>query len=690
MIGRVTSHVDTFVLDRLPPPELCPEIDFSGLDGLEYPAHLNAATELLDRWIAGGRGDRVVLRTAVSEWTYAQLQDAANRIAHVLTSDCGLMPGNRVLLRAPNNPMLVACWFAVLKAGGIAVNTMPLLRERELRDVLDQTEVTVAITDARVAADLEAAMAGREGACVLRYGDDGAGREDSLNARMASKDAAFANVATAATDPAIIAFTSGTTGRAKGAVHTHRDLLVVADTYGTHVVEPSPDDIFIGTPPLAFTYALGGLVLFPMRAGASTALVEQMPPPVLLESIQRFRATIAFTSPTAYRAMVGLVDSVDLSSLVKCVSAGETLPAATYDAWLKATGIQLMDGIGSTEMLHCFIGCRPEDGRSGFTGRPVPGYRAKVVDEQGREVPRGEVGRLAVQGPTGCRYLANEENQRKYVQRGWNMTGDAYRQDEDGYFKYEARLDDLIISSGYNISGVEVENALLAHPAVAECAVVGVPDEARGQLVKAFIVSAKAAASEHLARELQDFVKKQIAPYKYPRAVEFVDALPRTLTGKLQRYRLREGDEGRRMPEPADDSGLLFHLPEGWPRPHGYSNAVSAEGRTVFVAGQIGWDPVTGKFPGGGFAAEVEQALRNVAAALASAGARPDQITRLTWFVTDREAYLRARKEIGASYRAVIGRHYPAMSVVVVSALVEQDARVEIEATACLKGDGAS
>ena len=692
MSARVTSHVDTFVLDRLPPPEQCPELDFTGLEGLDYPERLNAAGELLDHWVTAGKGDRPALHHPGGTWTYAELHGAANRIAHVLTDDCGLVPGGRVLLRAPNNPMLVACWFAVLKAGGIAVTTMALLREKELRDIIDQAAVTIAISDARVAEDLDAAMAGRPGGCVVRFGPKAPGEDvqgaDALEARMAGKPAAYTNVDTAATDPAIIAFTSGTTGRGKGTVHTHRDLLVVADTYGRQVVDPAPDDIFIGTPPLAFTYALGGLVLFPMRVGASTALVEQMPPPVLLESIAKYRATIAFTSPTAYRAMVGQVGGADLSSLKKCVSAGETLPAATYDAWRDATGIRLMDGIGSTEMLHVFIGCRAEDGRAGFTGRPVPGYRAKVVDDQGREVPRGEVGRLAVQGPTGCRYLADEENQRKYVQRGWNMTGDAYRQDEDGYFKYEARTDDLIISSGYNISGVEVENALLAHPAVAECAVVGVPDEARGHLVKAFVVAAKGTAvSNELARELQDFVKKQIAPYKYPRAVEFLDTLPRTLTGKLQRYRLRAGAETVPAPETTPDSGLRFHQPEGWPKPHGYANVVSGQGRMVFVAGQIGWDPVTGRFPGGGFAAEVEQALRNVVAALASAGARPDQITRLTWFITDRDAYLLARKEIGAAYRAIIGRHFPAMSVVFVSALVEPDARVEIEAT-CIIGDG--
>ena len=681
----MTSHVDTFVLDRLPPPNLSPQIDLSGIDGLAYPEALNAASELLDHWVSNGNGSRAVFHHAAGAWTYQRLFEQANRIAHVLTEDCGLVPGGRVLLRAANQPMLVACWFAVLKAGGIAVTTMPLLRERELSDIVGQAAITTAISDARVAADLEAAMKAVPGAYVLRFGD---GAPDSLEARMTARPATFANVATAATDPAIIAFTSGTTGRGKGTVHSHRDLLAVADTYGRHIVAPEANDIFIGTPPIAFTYALGGLVLFPMRAGASTALVEQITPPVLLESIGRFRATIAFTSPTAYRAMAPHAKTADLSSLKKCISAGETLPAATFEAWRDATGIRLMDGIGSTEMLHVFIGCRADDARAGCTGKPVPGYRAMVVDDEGREVPRGQVGRLAVQGPTGCRYLADLENQTKYVQRGWNLTGDAYRQDEDGYFRYESRTDDLIVSSGYNISGVEVENALLAHPAVAECAVVAAPDEARGHLVKAFIVVAPgAAASDALTKELQDFVKAQIAPYKYPRAVEFVAALPRTLTGKLQRFRLREGAASTAAPEKGSPT-LEFHQPEGWAKPAGYANAVSASGRVVFVGGQIGWNPVTLKFTPGTFAAEVRQTLANVVTALAAAGGRPDQITRLTWFVTDRDAYLRERREIGAAYRETMGRHFPAMSVVIVAGLVEADARVEIEATACIKGDG--
>jgi 2-aminobenzoate-CoA ligase len=667
VIGRGTAHVDTFVRDHLPPRELWPETDWSGVPELSYPKQLNAAVALLDEWIARGHGRRPVLHHTSGVWSYRQLFESANRIAHVLVHDCGLVPGARVLLRAANQPMLVACWFGVLKAGGVAVTTMPLLRMRELGDIIQKARITLAICDAAVAADLEAALAGRERARVITFNT---AEPDGLEALMTTKPAAFTAVETEAFDPAIIAFTSGTTGRSKGTVHTHRDLLAAADTYGRYVLRAGPDDVFIGSPPIAFTYALGGLVLFPMRCGASTALIEQASPPLLLQGIEKFRATIVFTSPTAYRAMLAQMGTADLSRVRVCVSAGETLPAVTFLAWEATTGIRLMDGIGSTEMLHMFIGSAAADAKPGSTGRVVPGFTAKVVDDAGQEVPAGTIGRLAVRGPTGCRYLDDLANQRKYVQNGWNLTGDAYRQDEDGYFWYVSRTDDMIISSGYNVSGVEVENVLLAHDAVAECAVVGVADEARGQIVKAFVVTAPGGCgSDALARELQDFVKAELAPYKYPRAIEFVSTLPRTLTGKLQRFRLRAG-------------GVEFHEPAGWPQPKGYANAVSATGRQVFVAGQIGWDPVTSVLPAGDFAAEVRQALANVVSALAAAGARPDQITRLTWYITDRDEYVRQQRDIGRAYREVIGRHFPAMSVVVVQGLIEPGARVEIEATA--------
>jgi 2-aminobenzoate-CoA ligase len=449
------------------------------------------------------------------------------------------------------------------------------------------------------------------------------------------------------------------------------------------VLKPQPDDIFIGTPPIALTYALGGLVVFPMRFGASSALIEVATPALFLDGIQEYRATITITSPTGYRAMLKQIVDYDVKSLRKCVSAGETLPASTFDSWHKATGIRLMDGIGSTEMLHMFIGCAAEEARPGSTGKVVPGYKAIVVDESGNQVTPGTIGRLAVSGPTGCRYLDDAENQKKYVQRGWNLTGDAYRVDEDGYFWYQARTDDMIISSGYNISGVEVENVLLTHSSVSEVAVVGVQDDARGQIVKAFVVPASGvAANDALVHELQDYVKSQIAPYKYPRAIEFVDELPRTHTGKIQRFRLRQG-AGQPVPGASAEPGAVqFHEPEGWARPSGYANAVSATGRSVFVSGQIGWDPSTSKLVGGDFGAQTKQALKNVVAALAAAGARPDQITRMTWYITDREAYLRSRAQIGKDYREIVGRHFPAMSVVVVAGLIELGAKVEIEATA--------
>jgi 2-aminobenzoate-CoA ligase len=671
-----SAHIDRFVRERLPPRELWPRMDRSGVPELACPDRLNCVSELLDRWIASGDGERTAFYHAAGAWSYRRVFETASRIAHVLVQDLGVVPGNRVLLRAPNQPMLVACWFGVLKAGGVVVSTMPLLRARELTEVCERAGVELALTDTHIASDLEAALASRPGARIVHFNSSGAG---SLDALMARRPAAFDNVLTAADDPAIIAFTSGTTGRAKGTVHFHRDILAVTDTFARYVLRPERDDIFIGTPPLAFTYALGGLVLFPMRFGASTALIEQATPPHLLAGIEAYRATVTVTSPTAYRAMVKEAKKFDLSSLRKGLSAGETLPASTFDAWLDATGIRLMDGIGSTEMLHMFIGCRAEDARSGSTGRVVPGYRAVVVDEQGREVAPNTVGRLAVMGPTGCRYLDDLDNQRKYVQQGWNLTGDAYLVDDEGYFWYQSRMDDMIISSGYNISGLEVENVLMTDPAVAECAVIGVPDEARGQVVKAFVVPAAGAEpSDHLARHLQEYVKSQLAPYKYPRAVKFMSALPRTLTGKLQRFKLRE-EEGKK-------GGLAFHQPEGWDRPIGYSNVVSATGRVVFVAGQVGWNPATSRVEAEDLCGQVRRALMNVVAALAAAGARPDQITRLTWYITDRDLYLSQRKAIGEAYREVVGRHFPAMSMVVVKGLIEPGALVEIEATAVVGG----
>ena len=530
------AHVDTFARDNLPPRVLWPVLD---LGQLTYPARLNSATELLDRHAASAP-DRPAFITPAALWTYGELLVTANRIARVLVEDLGVRPGNRVLLRGPNHPLLAASWFAVLKAGGICVATMPLLRTRELMYVLDRAAVTVSLTDTRVAAELEQAHANLERPHrVIHFNAPGVA--GSLESLMAAKSDTFDNVLTAADEVALIAFTSGTTGKAKGTIHFHRDLLAVADTFSRHVLQPDPDDVFCGSPPLAFTFGLGGLILFPMRIGAASLLLEQASPPLLLEGIRAHGATICFTAPTAYRAMLDSARQGGVGRLRKCVSAGETLPRATFEAWEGATGIRIIDGIGSTEMLHIFISASGAAIRPGSTGVSVPGYSARVLDEEGRELPRGNVGRLAVRGPTGCRYLADPERQRTYVSRGWNVTGDAYIQDVDGYFWYQARTDDMIISGGYNIAGPEVENVLLEHPSVRECAVIGVPHEERGHVVKAVVVlNDGIAADADTARTLQEFVKAEIAPYKYPRIIEFVDALPRTETGKLQRYRLRE------------------------------------------------------------------------------------------------------------------------------------------------------
>jgi 2-aminobenzoate-CoA ligase len=533
-----SAHVDTFSRDSLPPPALWPDLEFT-LPELTYPDRLNAADELLNRTIDAGGAARRCLVSPSESWSYAQVADLSGQVARVLTEDFGLVPGNRVLLRGPNNPWLAACWLGVLKAGCVAVPTMPMLRTAELTSICTIARVQLALCDHRFTAELEAADA--PGLRVVRFG---AADPGDLTTLAAGKPAGFESVQTAADDVAMIAFTSGTTGRPKAAMHFHRDMLAVADTFSARVLRPGPDDLFTGTPPLAFAFGIGALLLFPMRAGAASLLIERATPAELADYIAAHGATVLSTAPTAYRAMLAAGKAQQLRGLRRAVSAGEHLPAPTWTAFHQATGIKIIDGIGSTEMLHIFIAAADDDIRPGSTGLPVPGYTAAVLDSDGKPVPDGEPGRLAVKGPTGCRYL-NDERQRSYVQDGWNLTGDTYVRDADGYFWYQARSDDMIISSGYSIAGPEIEEVLLSHPDVAECAVVGVPDEARGQIVTAFVVlGGGASGSEALAREMQDLVKQRIAPYKYPRVVEFVDALPRTSTGKVQRFVLRQQADG--------------------------------------------------------------------------------------------------------------------------------------------------
>jgi 2-aminobenzoate-CoA ligase len=536
-----TAHTDTFARDHLPPANQQPQFTFN-LPELQFPAQLNCATELLDRHVREGRGDRLCVQgngpVGPERWTYRDLQERANRIAHVLTQDMGLVPGNRVLLHTPNTPMAVACWFGIVKAGGIAVATMLLLRAKELRTIVDKAHISHALCDLGLQEELRLTLPDAPQLQQVKYfrSTD----EQGLEAAMQRHSAAFTNADTAVDDTCLMAFTSGTTGVPKATLHFHRDVMAACACWPRHVLKPSADDVFIGSPPLAFTFGLGGLVLFPFAVGASTVLLEKAGPPQLLEGIRDYGATVVFTAPTSYRTLAARGDEVRATRLRRCVSAGEALPASTRALWREATGIEIIDGIGATEMLHIFISADEHDARPGATGKVVPGYEARVVDDAGNPVPPGTVGKLAVRGPTGCRYL-DDARQTSYVKGGWNYPGDAYVMDAEGYFFYQSRTDDMIISAGYNIAAPEVEEALMLHPAVFECAVIGVPDEERGQVVKAYVaLRAGFIAGGVTTKDLQDFVKKTVAPYKYPRQIEFVDKLPRTQTGKLQRFKLRE------------------------------------------------------------------------------------------------------------------------------------------------------
>jgi 2-aminobenzoate-CoA ligase len=529
-----SAHVDTFCRDRLPPQDQWPEFCYD-LPQLSYPKRLNCVVELLDLTAARNGGDRPCLRSPTETWTYGETFRRTNQLAQVLTEDFGLRPGNRVLLRGPNNPWLAAAWLAVIKAGGVVVTTMALLRPREIATIVSLTEPSLAICDYRFAEDL---AAGAPELTTIRYGDPD--DPEGLAARCAAKNGVFAPVATAADDVAMLASTSGTTGQPKVAMHFHRDVLATCDTFSQYLIKPHQDDVFTGTPPLGFTYGLGGLLLYPLRAGASTLLIERATPAELADAIAAHGVTVLSTAPTAYRAMLAAGKASSLKNLRRCISAGEHLPKSVWEDFHEATGIAIIDGIGSTEMLHIFICSADEDIRPGSTGQVVPGYRATILDSDGAEVPDGEPGRLAVKGPTGCRYLS-DPRQQNYVQQGWNITGDTYIRDVGGYYWYQARSDDMIISSGYNIAGPEVEEALLGHPDVLEVAVIGVPDADRGMIVQAYVVLRDpVAAGQDKAAELQEFAKLSIAPYKYPRVVEFVPELPKTISGKTQRYRLRQ------------------------------------------------------------------------------------------------------------------------------------------------------
>ncbi|MDR6816314.1 2-aminobenzoate-CoA ligase [Neorhizobium sp. 2083] len=537
MLGP-SGHQDTFARDNLPPFEQWPEIK---LEGFQYPDWMNAGVELTDRMVERGFGDNTALIGNGRRRTYKELSDWTNRIARALTEDYGLKPGNRVLIRSANNPAMVACWLAATKAGAVVVNTMPMLRSGELAKIIDKAEISLALCDTRLMDELVACA--KESRFLKQViGFDGTANHDAeLDRAALNKPVRFEAVKTGRDDVALLGFTSGSTGVPKATMHFHRDILIIADAYAKEVLAVTPDDVFVGSPPLAFTFGLGGLAVFPLRFGAAATLLEQATPPKMIEIIETYKATISFTAPTAYRAMLAAMDAgADLSSLRIAVSAGETLPGPVFDEWVRKTGKPILDGIGATEMLHIFISNRLGDSKPASTGKPLTGYEAIVVDDDMNEVPRGTIGKLAVKGPIGCRYLA-DDRQKDYVRDGWNLTGDSFIEDEDGYFHFAARSDDMIVSAGYNIAGPEVEAALLKHDAVLECAVIGASDEARGTIVEAHVVLAKGfEASELLVKILQDHVKAVIAPYKYPRSVVFTDALPKTESGKIQRFRLKQ------------------------------------------------------------------------------------------------------------------------------------------------------
>lgn len=537
MLFHRSGHRDPFSRDNLPPAEQWPVIDLAKA-GLAYPERLNAVTALVDAHVAAGRGERTAIIGDHLTWSYAALAERINRIANVLNHDLGMVPGHRVLLRAANTPMMVAAYLAVIKAGGVVVATMPMLRAKELVYPLRKAKILLALADHRLLDELNTAQAqAPELARIVAFG----GEDSELERLMAQPGyERFEPVDTAEDDVCLIGFTSGTTGEPKGTMHFQRDLLVICDCYGAKVLKADTEDRFVGSAPLAFTFGLGGMVLFPFRIGAAAVLPDKTGPADLIDAIERHKASVIFTAPTAYRAVLDKLEGRDISSLRICVSAGETLPKPVFDAWQAKTGLPLMDGIGATEMLHIFLAAPREAIRPGSTGIPVPGYEAIILDTEGEPAPDGTPGRLAVRGPIGCRYLA-DPRQAVYVQNGWNVTGDTYIRDADGYFWYQARSDDMIVSSGYNIAGPEVESSLLAHPDVMECGVVGAPCPERGQIVKAYVVLRDGLSGDDaLAKALQDHVKATIAPYKYPRAIEFVTALPKTASGKLQRFALRQ------------------------------------------------------------------------------------------------------------------------------------------------------
>ncbi len=668
-------HLDAFVQSQLPDRQHWPQLIYNAPE-LNFGPNLNCVQALFERAWAMGFNDHIFLRSAQRQLSYQQAHHEVLALAEQLQV-LGLVPGNRVLLRGGNSIGMAIAWLAVAYCGLVVVATMPLLRAKELSEIMTKAQVNLALCDAILLDELQqATQLNSSLARIVSFDTQG-------QFHLPASDQPYhPNAYQPHTDDiALLAFTSGTTGLPKAAAHSHRDILAACECWPKHCLQAQPSDIVVGSPPLAFTFGLGGMLLFPFWAGSSVYYHDKgYTPESLVEIINSTGATISYTAPTFYRLMLPFVRQLSVGKLRISVSAGEALPFATRQAWKEASSLDMLDGIGATELFHIFISSHPGDLRAKSLGKVVPGYEAKVVDDNGNEVPRGTIGKLAVRGPTGCKYLA-DPRQLNYVKDGWNQPGDAFYCDADGYFFYQSRADDMIITAGYNVGGPEVESCLLQHEAVLETAVIGAPDEERGMIVKAFVVLKPShPANEATVKLLQDWVKQHLAPYKYPRAIEFVSGLPKTETGKLQRFKLRDT-----TPTPNGKTSMAWPTlqPADWAAPKGYANAVVAQGKQIFMGGQIGWNGQQ-QFESDDLIAQAEQALKNIAALLKEAGAGPEHLVRLTWFVTDRDEYQARLKELGVVYKAVLGKHFPAMSCVQVVALVEKRAKVEIEATAVL------
>ena len=546
--------------EYLPPEEMRPEKVYSIPEVQDYPARLNPARELLDRNVEEGRGGKPALLFQDRVITYGALAEQANRLGNVLASH-GVEEEDRVVILSPNQPLSLVANFAALKLGAVPVPASPLLSPPEVSWVINNSEARALLVHTAMLPLVEKARPEFSSEPVvlgLAPPSDELSKADveSVLPLMEKADAALEAVLREKDRVGILLYTSGTTGKPKGVVHLVEEILAVADTFGHYGWKLRDDDVVFSPAPLAFAAGYGAMAIIPFRFGAAVSIMPRFEPEAAFETVQQHHATVLTILPTSYRKMLqveGAEKRFDLSSVRMCTGGGEALTAETYGQWLDRFGLEIFEGFGTTEMFYVFVSVAvTEKAKPGSIGTPVPGYEVKVVSEEGNEVGPGEIGRMVAKGPTGTLYWRpQEENGRlmesqrhAVVGKGWNVVGDYLYGDEDGYFWFVSREDDLIKSSGYRIGPEEIEMVILKHPAVADAGVIGVPDPVRGQNTKAFVVLTEGyAPSGELKQEIIDFCRNDIAVYKLPREVEFVETLPRTVTGKLLRRVLRTGEQ---------------------------------------------------------------------------------------------------------------------------------------------------